>query len=128
MAALLFVLPWLTACGGDDTAPGACADGVQSIAILSPMDGEALTLADDVDPVGGGLQYEFRLSACGFEPDDMIKLVLLDPFETDYAFVTVDDGTVGAIVPLLPGPQRFEARSIDDMVRSEAITIDVTLD
>jgi hypothetical protein len=122
------LVAWLAAaCGGDDGGAAAC--DAPRLSIASPADGETIGPGDDVDGTMPGTQIEFAIDACGFERDDTIKLYMLAPVESDYGFGTFyEDGTVFIRAPAsLPGTNTFEARSVDDTVRSAPVSIDVRL-
>ena len=94
---------WLGACAGDS----ACPASGQSLTILSPMDGEAVT----------GSEFDVTLRVCGFERDDVIALVIDEPVASDYGFVTyLGDPVLTLRVPALPGTMRMHAT--DDATRT----------
>lgn len=117
----------LGACAGDDDGAGACATGVKSLTFLAPLDGAAITAADDLDPMTGALQYDIRGKGCGIDPAMQVGVYMLDPVETGYAFTTAGDGNlVFASVPLVPGTLRMQLRTVDTMVQSDVISFSVT--
>lgn len=115
LAALLALAP--AGCGGGGGG-GACTEGLASLEILDPVDDQAIT-ADS---------YAIVVQTCGIAEDEMIVLRLLQPFETDYAFVTVPtpDARVTADVPLLPGTMEFVAATRDGSIQSASVTIEAS--
>jgi len=99
---LILLLGAVSGCAADPICPG---DG-QSLVILSPSDGDAVT----------GSELNVVVRACGFERDDVIALVLEEPVATDYGFVTfLEDPELTFSVPILPGTMRMHAT--DDATR-----------
>lgn len=103
LSLLVVLLGIVSGCAADPICP---ANG-QSLTILSPADGDAVT----------GSELNVVVRTCGFERDDVIALVLEEPVATDYGFVTfLEDPELTFSVPTLPGTMRMHAT--DDATRN----------
>lgn len=117
LALLLASSGLLASCGGGGD-PGPCPGTARSLEILSPADGDRVTTTE----------VEITILACHFDLADRIVVKLLQPLETDYAFV-MPDGDVSTIirnVPVIPGTMQFRAQSEDGSVQSAIVTIDAS--
>jgi hypothetical protein len=123
---LLLISFALAACG-DDAPLAECTLGERSLHLTAPIDGAMLTMADDTDPGMDLLQVDFRAHGCGIDSLAQVGIYMLEPTATDYAFTEAGDGNiVFTDVTLIPGPQRFEIRSVEAMpVIGNSISIDV---
>jgi hypothetical protein len=119
-------------CGGDDTGAGASCGAGPSVEMLAPMDGEEITMADDVDPAMGGLQYELAVRACNLFSAGALNVEVweVESLSTRYAVLDIvdDDDVARGVVPLVPGDLTFEARSVDGMTRSTGVGVHVALE
>jgi len=121
----LVVCVVLVACGGDDDGSmDPCGDS-PSLEILDPVDGQTITPSDDADPSTSEVDYTVTVLACGFGEEEQVELHLLEPVESRYGVAFAEERTIDFDVPLLPGDGRFEARSVDGMVRSEQVAFTV---
>jgi hypothetical protein len=129
-AAIVLIARLFAACGGDDDgSAGACGDAV-SLAIVSPMDGAAISMAHDVDPAMGGLQIEIAVHACNvFSTGSQIEVWETESLMSRYAVLDTssDDDVARANVPLVPGSLTFEARTVDGTTTSDPVSVTVTL-
>ena len=112
--ALVLALCALPSCG----RPGGgatCAAGITSLDILDPFEGEEITTE----------RYDVRIQTCGVPAEEQIVLRLLQPFVTDYAFVTVptEDATVVVNIPILPGTMEMQAATRDLSVTSLPVVV-----
>ena len=119
----------LAACGGDDDGGGGatCAAGEVRADLLAPQEGQTIGPTDDADLDMAGLQYDVRVRPCGFMADEQMVVWLLDPVESEYAFLTSEgDGVVlTGRVPFIPGPNRLVVRTRDGMDVSETVSFTV---
>lgn len=116
LALLLAPSGLLASCGGGSSGP--CPGTERSLEILAPADGERVT----------GTEVELTILACHFDLADRIVVKLLQPLETDYAFV-MPDGDVSTItrtVPVIPGTMQLRAQTEDGSVQSATVTIDAS--
>lgn len=114
-AALLACLA-LTGCPG----PGA------TLEIISPSDGETLSLATDSNPGMAGVQTEVVVQASGIAVGDAVDLVVDDVIVT--SLPTPEDGVITFTdVTLSPGSHSLRA-SRAGTIESAAITVNVASD
>ncbi len=97
------------------------------VRLVDPVDGQTITAADDADPSDGQLQYDFVIETSCLEELEQVELRLLEPAESSYGFGMPDArGAMTLRVPMLPGTNRFLARSTTSGVQSAEITVTVT--
>ncbi len=75
-----------------------------------------------------GVAVDVTILACGFERDEEVILYLLDPVETAYSFLRVEDSDeLTVTVATLPGEMRLQAGAREeDAIRSQVVALDVT--
>src|SRR5690349_529952 len=115
-------------CGDDGGGGGAtCAEGEVSADLLAPQEGQTIGPTDDADLDMVGLQYDVRVRPCGFMVDEQMVVWLLDPVESEYAFLTNEgDGVVlTGRVPFIPGPNRLVVRTRDGVDVSDTVSFTV---
>lgn len=98
-----------------------------TMAILDPIDGQRIGVADDADPTTTMIEYEFVIESTCLEDLEQVELHLLAPADSSYGYGLPD--TAGRTViraPLvIPGAHRFVARGMTTPVMSEEITVTV---
>lgn len=121
-AAVLTAMLSLSACGND---PGTCAPRV---AILDPVDGQAIGPADDADPSTPMIEYEFVIDTCGLEELEQVELVLTVPVSSPWGYGLPDETGIARIqAPLqIPGDHTFYVQGVETAVQSPEITISVS--
>jgi hypothetical protein len=112
---ILCGLPLL--CGAFACQPTPICEG-RSLQIVEPDDGELV-------PPG---EVNIVVEVCDFEPDEQIRIRLLEPTEADYAFILVEDPEqrlYGRMVPTLGTTMSVVAESFDGETTSEVVRFDV---
>ncbi len=92
-------------------------DSVRSLRIVAPEDGTSVM----------GSELTVTVEACAFDRDEVVRVLLLEPVEADYGFITVfDEPIVSTTVPTLPGTMRLVATDADDMLRSDVVSVEAS--
>lgn len=109
----LLALPALLASCGSSAI---CGEGEVSLRILEPETGDTVR----------GDNVLVSIEACGLEPGENVRLLLLAPVEADYGFLPYEGRPeLGIEVPTLPGEMRFVATDMEDDIRSQEVTVQV---
>lgn len=102
---------------------GGCGGEPATLRIIDPMDGAALTLATDSDPVAPGVQADVRLEAYRVAVGERVDLVLNERVVVGTELVTESGELTYPSVSFPAGMHRLVAVTRTGDVRSEAITL-----
>ncbi|MGE0785372.1 MAG: hypothetical protein AB7S26_06780 [Sandaracinaceae bacterium] len=106
--------------------PEGCDDGT-TVAILDPVSMQEITSADDADPDESLIQYVFVIEARCMTEEELVELYILEPAMSLYGGGAVDDMSIWRSGPttLIPGANRFVARTTVSMTESAEVSVDV---
>ena len=115
-------------CGGDDEGGPMCAEGVKSATLIAPQPGQMLGPTDDADLDMPRIQYDVRVSPCGFEIDEEVVVWLLEPVSSAYAFIPTagDEIVVTGRVSFIPGENSLVVRTRDEVDVSDTVSFTVS--
>src|SRR5688500_11861761 len=105
-----------------------CAEGEKRARLIAPQPDQMLGPTDDADLDMPRIQYDVRVSPCGFELDEEVVVWLLEPVSSAYAFIpTAGDGiVVTGRVSFIPGPNSLVVRTRDEVDVSDTVSFTVS--